>query len=266
MTEEETGPRQRAAETKRRRTRESIVMATLDLYGELDRGDFTRDQVAEAADVGTATVHSHFNTKFEMLRAAHERLLAPIIEPIRTGQENGTYKPDDGRDELLRYLYAVAKLSQEHRALTVAMIRAYYETGPEFRHELYNMGEAVELHHHRLDKMLSGHIVEGMYPIFHTPPFRPVPTTEFWGNESRHRSYLENSTVLRFANTLLNELYHRPAKDAPLAITRDVGRDLLAVALPDEDATELVATRLPLIQSKVDDWIEQRKQREEQGW
>ncbi|HEV2639400.1 MAG TPA: TetR/AcrR family transcriptional regulator [Actinocrinis sp.] len=266
MPDGEMTPQQRTAETKRKRTREWIITSTLDLYGELDKGDFTRDQIAEAAGVGSTTLSNHFTLKFEVLRAAHERLLAPIIEPITSGQENGTYKPDDGRDELIRYLYAVAKLSQKHRALTVAMIRAYYETGPEFRHELYDMGKAVELHHHRLDKMLSGHIVEGLYPVFHTPPFRPASPTELFGHTPRPRSYLENSTVLRFMNTLLNELYHRPAKEAPLAITRDVGRDLLAVALPDEDTTELFTTRLPLIQRKVDNWFEQRKQREERGW
>jgi hypothetical protein len=45
MVDEEMGPRQKAAETKRRRTRELIIMSTLDLYGQQQQGDYTRDEI-----------------------------------------------------------------------------------------------------------------------------------------------------------------------------------------------------------------------------
>lgn len=128
MAEEELGPRQRAAETKRRRTREAIVSGTVDLYGEQQRGDYTLDQIGEAAGVSAATIANHYRSKYEVLRVAYIRLLSPLVDPIVEGRKQGIYNPPDAVDELIRFVYSVAKLSHEHRALTVAMVRSYCDS------------------------------------------------------------------------------------------------------------------------------------------
>ncbi|MEZ0111684.1 AcrR family transcriptional regulator [Catenulispora sp. EB89] len=274
MAEEEISPRQRAAETKRRRTREAIIMATLDLYDGLDHGDFTRDQVAEAADVGTATVHNHFNTKFEMLRAAHERLLAPIIQPIVRGHEDGTYHPTDGVHELIRYVYSIAKMSHEYRALTVAMIRAYFETPPENREEL---STSDGIYQRRRDRLLAGHITDGLHPITMQPPFVP-PESEgvaFAFTFLSDKHLLGPGTLNYHATALLMELYHQPLSPGSsdeqtderlTGITSTVCGELLPVLLPGE-ARKSMLEQVREIAPKVEEQFEQWKRRKEmQGW
>ncbi|WP_200300805.1 TetR/AcrR family transcriptional regulator [Streptomyces adelaidensis] len=256
MTDDEATPQQRAAETKRRRTREWIITSTLDLYGELDKGDFTREQIAEAAGVGLTTLSNHFRLKWDVLRVAHERLLAPIVEPLREGRLSGTYKPDDGVVELLRYLYAVAKMCHQHRALTVAMIRAYYETAPDQRPELYNkfgtMGSFPE-------KNLGWYIGNGFSPIFTSPPFGG---SYMLLASDRPRSHADVETAYYHAQALLTQLYHEPSEDAPILVTRVVSREMLSVLMPDIDM-KTTEQKLTGVQSTVNAWFEDRKRREE---
>jgi AcrR family transcriptional regulator len=119
--------RQRAAETKRRRTREQIIFATLDLYERSDGVDFTLSAIAEAAGVGVATLHNHFSSKFGLLSTAFDRLVEPIVRPIVAATNSRIYKPVDPVHELCDYVYRVSRVSCEHRALIGAMFRAYFE-------------------------------------------------------------------------------------------------------------------------------------------
>lgn len=269
MDEEEMTPQQKAAETKRKRTRDWIITSTLDLYGDQEQGDFTREQIAEAAGVGLTTLSNHFRLKWEVLRAAHERLLAPITQPIVRGYEDGTYHPADGVRELLRYVYSIAKLSHEHRALTVAMIRAYFETPPENREELL----AYDLYQRHRDRLLAGHIVEGLYPITMQPPF------ENEGKISKHalsNRFLGGTGTFNYHSTaLLMELYHRPlypgsppeeVTNGLVKITSTVCAEFLAVMLPDE-ARRSMLDQVRDVAAKVDEQFEQWKRRDEmQGW
>lgn len=262
-------PQQRAAETKRKRTRDWIITSTLDLYGDQEQGDFTREQIAEAAGVGLTTLSNHFRLKWEVLNAAHERLLAPIIQPIVRGHEDGTYHPADGVRELMRYIYSIAKLCHEHRALTVAMIRAYFETPPENREELYSRN----LLHRHPDRLLAGHIAEGLYPIIRQPPF---DDGEVISKHVFNDRYLGQASTLNYhATALLMELYHRPLYSgaSPEVVTNSLVEvttafcgEFLAVMLPDE-ARRSMLDQIRDVASKVDEQFEQRKRRDEmQGW
>lgn len=254
MTDDMT-PQQRAAETKRKRTREWIITSTLDLYGELNQGDFTREQIAEAAGVGLTTLSNHFRLKYEALRAAHDRLISPIIEPLSQGIENQTYKPDDAVSELLRYFYAVAKISHQHRALTVAMIRAYYETPPEQRYELHRRGDLSWSPNYNM--LLGGYIAKGIWPILHSAPFKVGAWYRITGDTPS--SHAEDESVLYHANAFLTELYHQPQEDAPDTVTRKVCRELLAVALPDINMKDALR-KLEDVKPSVDYWLERRNQ------
>jgi hypothetical protein len=64
---------QRTAETKRLRTREAIISATVKLL--LNGRSFNLRDVAAQARVGIGTVHNHFATKGALLTAAYNRLL-----------------------------------------------------------------------------------------------------------------------------------------------------------------------------------------------
>jgi hypothetical protein len=77
----EFGPRQRAAQTKRNRTRKALLDAALDLIIE---GDTARlvDESAARAGVSVKTLYNHFSTKNELLAAAYKRLLEPLLSQI----------------------------------------------------------------------------------------------------------------------------------------------------------------------------------------
>lgn len=186
MSDEALNPHQKAAETKRRRTRELIIMSTLDLYDRQQEGDYTRDQIAEAAGVGVATLHNHFPSKYEALRAAHERLLSPILDPIVDGSRQGVYNPTDAIDELIRFFYSVALVSNEHRALTAAMVRAYFEVDPATQFAATSYDSSAQY------ALLGGHIALGIRYILQHEPFQ------------RFKSY----DMHTYARTLLLDLYH----------------------------------------------------------
>jgi tetracycline repressor-like protein len=73
----ENGPRQRSGQTRRQRTHEAIVSATMALI--MEGAEFRLDDVAEGAGVSVATVYNHFNTKEHLLDTAYSRLLQSIL-------------------------------------------------------------------------------------------------------------------------------------------------------------------------------------------
>jgi AcrR family transcriptional regulator len=197
MVDEELGPRQRAAETKRRRTREAIVNGTLDLYADQQMGDYTLEQIAEAAGISAATVANHFETKYGVLRTAYGRLLSPVVDPIVKGTIAGIYNPPDAVDELIRYFYTVASVSQKHRALTVAMIRAYSEV------ELDRVLLSIKAPDY-MRSLLGGPIAPGIGCILQLSSFHPR------GNPDS------------YARSLLHDLYHESSDYAAKAVSRDL--------------------------------------------
>ncbi|MFD9431458.1 TetR/AcrR family transcriptional regulator [Streptomyces sp. NPDC060002] len=221
MVEEEMGPRQKAARTKRERTRELIVVSTLELYDGKTEGDYTRDEIAAAAGVGVATLHNNFGSKYEVLRAAYDRLLSPVVDTIIEGNKAGVYHPKDGVDELLRYVYTVARVSQNNRALTVALVKSYYDTPPEL-----DRSERLVT---QTDRLLGGRIAEGLQPIFKTKTFVPQSEEENWKSLERGDMPLEPSTLLYHSQGFLTSLFHT---NSAYQTTHQVCVALLSVARP----------------------------------
>ncbi|WP_405970883.1 TetR/AcrR family transcriptional regulator [Streptomyces sp. NBC_00988] len=218
MADEELNRHQRAAETKRRRTREAIISGALDLYGELERGDFTRDEIAEASGVGTATLHKNFGSKYEVLRLAYERLLSPLVDPIVKGREQGIYNPPDAVDELIRYIYTVARVSQKRRALTVSMIRSYFEAELTF-------------------ETLGSPIAPAIECILQFNPF-----------------YLQVDDGLRYARTLLLDLQHERRDNVAMCVSRTLCQQVVRVNADgfNWSASDAWYERLERIEAAVD--------------
>ena len=249
MTDEENGPRQRAAETKRKRTREQIVSAAIDLFDGLNQGDFTREQIAEEAGVGVATLHNHFRTKYEVLRAAYRRLIDPVTEPIIAGVSAGTYMPEDGLDELVRYVYAIAKLSHTNRALTASMVRAYFETPPDQRPEL-----TEEWTQYHLFEYLGGPIAAQLHVVANWFFRHPVS-----GEAPGLGEEIPMATAIYHSNALLLELYHRAREDSAIYATQAVLTELLPRLVPNFDREankELFDARFTRVQKKVEQHLE----------
>lgn len=216
-SEEEAGPRKRAGERKRQRTREAIVSATLDLYAGLKVGDFGRDQITAEAGIGTATLYNHFNTMYEVLRAAHEKLLAPIIEPVLAGEKAGTYNPTDGLAELVRYVYGVAKISNDNHALTTAMIRSYFD-GP------LGVTGTPERDYPELGDVIAS----GLIPIVRLDPFVPTFKDYLRTEDGGYEVGVSSHYLARYASSLLLDLYQFSHEEYEWAATYN----LLVMLLP----------------------------------
>ena len=128
MTEGDLDRHARAAETKKRRSRQRITEATLNLFDPSTAHTApTLEQIAEEAGVGVATLYSHFNTKYDLYFEVLTQLFDPLIRPIRTAVELNAYKPADLRAEIVSYVCRAAMLARSYRYLVAAYIQSYFE-------------------------------------------------------------------------------------------------------------------------------------------
>jgi hypothetical protein len=77
LTDEEAAelePRERAARTKRLRTRTRAIGTAVKLI--LEGSPWKIEQLAEKAGVGAATIHTHFSTRSRVIVAAYDELLS----------------------------------------------------------------------------------------------------------------------------------------------------------------------------------------------
>ncbi len=130
MTEDDLGPRQRAAETKKRRTREKVVAATLDLF-EREAGPAdgpTLEEISEQSGVSIATLYNHFNTKHDLYLEVLTQLFDPLVRPVRTAIELKAYKSTNLRAEIVSYVCRAAILATKYRHLVAAYVQSYFES------------------------------------------------------------------------------------------------------------------------------------------
>jgi AcrR family transcriptional regulator len=80
---------QRAAETKRRRTRAWILDAARSLFNEHGYHAVTRDDIAAEAGVGVGTIHKHFATKQCLAVAAYAPHVLGLMQSTEASVANG---------------------------------------------------------------------------------------------------------------------------------------------------------------------------------
>jgi len=210
---EPDGPRQRAAETKRKRTYEQIVTATVDLYAEEGEGDYTREQIADAAGVGVATLHNHFSSKYGVLRAAYERVLAPVVDPIvRAGKVNA-YNPADPLQELCNYMYSVSSLNRTYQALAVSMVRSYFD--PTVLPNPGASDTALDV-----EQRLGWPVCVGMLPIVSLSPFK-------WTSPISADRTINQAVCISHSAALLMQVCYSPSSQRPEDTARFVLNQLL---------------------------------------
>lgn len=118
MSTEDLGPRQKAAATKRARTRRWIIEAARPLFEERGWYGVTREQIAKAAEVGVATVHNNFTGKRNIVIAVYEPELLPIIERAEESITNGA----EPRAVLMNFICRLTAACADHPALTHALL------------------------------------------------------------------------------------------------------------------------------------------------
>ncbi|MCX4699016.1 TetR/AcrR family transcriptional regulator [Streptomyces sp. NBC_01373] len=118
MSTEELTYRQKAAATKRARSRQKILEAARPLLDEHGWYHTTREQVAQAAGLGNATVFSHFATKRDMVVAAYEPELQPLIDSTEEAVTLGR----DAEEALATFVRSFVTLMTERRTLCRALL------------------------------------------------------------------------------------------------------------------------------------------------
>ncbi|NUT40261.1 MAG: TetR family transcriptional regulator [Thermoactinospora sp.] len=113
---------------KRRRTRQAIVEAAVELFEERGYEGTTIADIAEAAEIGTRTFFSYFASKEEVLYPESDGRIVAVLEAI------ATRGPDDGpTDVLLRALREVNRDSDDMVGRTAALRMRLIRTVPAVR-------------------------------------------------------------------------------------------------------------------------------------
>ncbi|WP_327402360.1 TetR/AcrR family transcriptional regulator [Streptomyces sp. NBC_01288] len=265
MTEEAWSYRQRAAETKRKRTWEQVISGTLALYGELPEGDFTRDEIAKASGVGVATVHNHFRTKYGVLSRVYQRLLSPAVEwlkcelhPPRAADDKDPLRASARYvDALIGYIYLVVKTSDDHRALTSSMVRSYFEAQSEqterFRLADYDQLSLAETINRGINAILTGMLMQNVFEK------EKVGHFEF---------FFEDPDVMSsyHARAILLTVYHSLSgvndDGMPARVTEQVGKLLLS-GIGVSVSKDVILQRIPSAIQKANLWYDKKKR---SGW
>lgn len=159
--------------------------------------------------------------KYEAFKAEYERLLSPVAGPITQGFQSGDYKPAEPVDDLIRYVYTVAKLSHERRDLIIAMTQAYMElppNRPELRGNDY-----------------PSSVEQLGYPILHALNISMRAILMQKKTLFVDLGFIDGWTVTLLADGLVWTIYNAPEDGAPIIATRQLCVPLLVMLLPGED-------------------------------
>jgi AcrR family transcriptional regulator len=120
--DESLDPRQRSAQTRRRRTKDSLVKAAQARFADLGWQATRIEDVAKDAGVGVATAFSHFS-KQSLLGHAYR----PIIEPLLQRATEDVAHNRDPVEALTRHVHELAQIGRKHQKLTISLLAAVQE-------------------------------------------------------------------------------------------------------------------------------------------
>ncbi|PVZ03940.1 TetR/AcrR family transcriptional regulator [Actinomycetospora cinnamomea] len=112
--------RERAARTKRERSRRALLEAAAELFAAQGWLPTRLEDVARRAGVSTATTYNHFPTKHALIAHVYAPLVAPPIERARALRAQGR----DAVAVLEEHVRDLAVATREHEALTVPFVFA----------------------------------------------------------------------------------------------------------------------------------------------
>ncbi|MEV6831184.1 helix-turn-helix domain-containing protein [Amycolatopsis sp. NPDC051102] len=137
---EHQGFRQRAAETKRARTRLALVTAARELFEERGWRDTRLEDVAKQAGVSVPTLRNHFKSKYALVMRAYGQVVASLIEKT----EGRVYDLDlDASQIISEMLKMFVSTAVKKRQLTMAVAAALLEE-PLISSEEFEDIEAVK--------------------------------------------------------------------------------------------------------------------------
>ena len=112
--------RERAARTKRERSRGALLEAAAELFAAQGWLPTRLEDVARRAGVSTATTYNHFPTKHALISHVYAPLIAPPLERARVLLADGR----DVVEVLEEHVRDLAAVTRENEALTVPFVFA----------------------------------------------------------------------------------------------------------------------------------------------
>jgi AcrR family transcriptional regulator len=115
--------RQRAAETKRRRTRGALLVAAAELFAQRGWHGTRIEDIAKVAGVSAATAYNHFKNK----QALMGHVYAPLAKDLIKAAERDVARMHPPLLAVRRHVHDLADLARRHRDLTVSLVAAIQE-------------------------------------------------------------------------------------------------------------------------------------------
>jgi AcrR family transcriptional regulator len=119
MSSPDSEARQRAAATKRRRTRQAVLDAARALFEEQGWSPTTVESIARAAGVGTATFYNHFSSKNVLAGHVYRPVVEDLLDDPRWADPSLA-----ARTALEVLIEEVTVRARAHTRLTVALLEA----------------------------------------------------------------------------------------------------------------------------------------------
>ena len=120
---EDADPRVRSAQTKRDRTRSSLIAAADAAFSSRTWAATRVEDVAEAAGVSAATAYNHFPSKHALVAAVFEPHVRTLVQQAEADLAAGRCVVDALTDQV----HAMARLSWYNRGLTAAFTAAVFD-------------------------------------------------------------------------------------------------------------------------------------------
>ncbi len=116
-------PRERAAETRRQRSRGSILSAAEELFAQRGYRSTTVGNIASRARVSVGTLYNNFDGKPALAGMLWQPLYLQLASQVDDQLASGT----DATAVLEHYLHQLMTVAVDHRSLTVSLIEALQE-------------------------------------------------------------------------------------------------------------------------------------------
>lgn len=120
MDETLDDPRRRSAETKRRRSRESLLSSARELFRTRGWGGTRMEDIAATAGVSTATAYNHFSSKHAIMAHAYR----PVLESALAPPSPESLHPPAILESIRLHVGSLANATRDEQALTLAFIGA----------------------------------------------------------------------------------------------------------------------------------------------
>jgi AcrR family transcriptional regulator len=115
------------------RVKENLYIAAVDLVAQKGYDETSIDEIAERADVARATFFNYFQRKEDLISEWGDRRRAALMVSLEAASSYGASPVQ----QLMRCMEVLAKLNEEERALTAAMLSAWVRAGRPIVEEPY---------------------------------------------------------------------------------------------------------------------------------